>query len=386
MKNTFYERIKLKPVTTNKNSNYVEISVESISLFAIYTNTDSRKKINSRDLSLYTLFDTFHLQNLYVTISDWSSSEWTYSRKKSKSSTVWPMFGTQEFLAGTLVRYQHSLNFTQFPPPFATEHNENPRSLLRALSGSGILCNSQSLETMELLYMMEETILINPRQHHPLCRLDYFLQNILSYSKSPYSSIIKKSMEGIFANLHAEGLKGDNIIRKASWVHAKRLISNKKSLWIHHGFRYLYLLPGYTSTVPLHTLMGYGNMTLDYMDLTVKACPWSEYSYIHVQEGQNDKIYDIHNQSINVTLSIDTDFKPLPNDSTQPVLGIERVILGNTRFANDGTFETRIYSNGRVDCTVNASIVELYPNVIRPLLQTLKISLVHGEGAGDGRF
>jgi len=305
--------------------------------------------------------------------------------------------------------------------------------LLRLLSTNGLLCENVQMD--DILRSNEPTSTsMSTSTHHDdssghkknesrliVIPNDAFT---LCHSVSLYNMIISSSpcrdKLGILSKFHLSSLNEADVTNRAVWMSVHKYSgndsnsnsNNSNKVSIKWGIRFKKQL--YKSSVSLGDLMidkkfpshskdSSSTNSNSNKNVYLEHCPMSSSSTIITRKSDN--LMKEHNLQMGATsmgeelIQMDNDFG---NNTKLRAMGIERHVLRRNGVAHFGTFQSRIYVDGSTDfCQkhnlsptvgnkeegdkglVNVSVVDYYPNIVRPIFHSLKAFVVSGSNSDD---
>ena len=364
------------------------------------------------DAMLLSIMNKYNLDSLSISIS--SSSE------------------TPSFPVGTAVQFTSSHANANANANANDNANDGIEyNLMRILSSKNLLCERVQLEPLHSGKIKavqlnhnnnhggsssSSKIVMLPNDAFSLCHSSALMEQIISSSPC-------RGFSGVYSKLQAD-LNEFDIVDRATWVNVtvERLAlveggqgqgqgqgqAARTITRIEKGLRFGRLVSSATRNqqqvqVNLATLLGTGTGTgtgagTNGQGDLIHQCPLMKSSNIIVRNGNETVKHDLKSAAMDMQQGMSFE-----QSHSSSKLGIQRNNERLNGMANEGMLQTRVYYRGgggdgagagAGTCSdddddtssIDVSLVDVYPHIVSPIYHTMRIMLVQGIGAGDGKI
>ncbi len=386
----YHESITIDPYNQGPNSKGVKVSLHTKAVYNITSTANDEQNLlmNGKDSFLISILEKLQLNSFSVSISDSSDSYMSLSDLYKRNSL--PIFTKPlTFPVGTTVQYNPSLNI-------ATSNNIttiDEKALLRLLSNSGFLC--QNVQLNDQLRSNHPTstggpistdntrIIMIPNDAYTLCHTK-ILHKIIA-SSSPCQDKF-----GVFSKFQFQTWNHANVFHKAAWMNVYK-DNNLGIIEIEWGIRFQKRLLHKNDASLVDILMDRSSLPLHESNLEgvyLEHCPLTKSSTVF--NGISNRKYNLKLNPIAMNeelLNLDV------IDDDKAIIGIDRHVLRPSGIAHFGTFQSRYYfhcnsrceSNDRSEVGVDISILEHYPNIVKPIFHKAKAFIIGEEKDGSSK-
>jgi hypothetical protein len=444
----FHERITLDPFNKSPYLKGVKSTIETKTIIPHNVNASSEQSKSNMTLLptpqnalLISILDELQLDSFTISTSDSSDSSISLPRAvdveidTTNNSNVWSS-SPLTFPVGTAIQYTEmssaaSVNYGS--GGVNHESGDFEKTLLRVLSKDGLLCNNVPLdEKLQTIYPTSiknssslgnknskstsssihstntntNTIMIS-NDAYTLCHIESLYRMIIASSPC-------RDQVGVFSKFDFHTMNDGHVFQKASWMSVKRIMKDKHhAIEIDWGLRYqkriMRLLPlemqkqkqKQTNQVSLSDiLLQTNNNNNNAVSDLLQSCPLSTSSAIIVsrQHGHDNQTYDLKSKDMDMRTNIVSLDDSMSNFGT---IGTQRSVKRPSGVAHFGAFHSKYYFDCDKVCQTNydttttllsaaegidVSILEYYPNVVKPVFHTFKAYLMSHEANQNGEF
>lgn len=424
-----HERIFITPASNDPKR--VQLRFETNSFFPLSGLQSSFKTPTNE--ALISVMKDFQLASLSISISDSSDQNISQSQIRERNiqmslESSYKSYSFESFPVGSTLTYK----------TIDPMHSINQVDLMRRLSQKHLLGKMFPIQEqldVELAVEKSEPVsdfqgrrrIFIPQYAYTLCHTQDLL-NILAMG-SPC-----RNQAGIWNKFPVDLLNEDSIQKKTAWMYIER--DFETGLSITQGVRFLKFLDWSKEKFSLADILSYEDYDEDSEEeeeyeedeedwedksehyekesaekVFLEACPLMDSSKIVIT--RNDPIAEfqgVFNEIDGDTFDFQSGLLEMTNDiiafaqqefaSTPSKLGLQRTVSRTKGPSNEGTFLTRIYSDGSFDVEsdrgmscdqrsqsgVNVTIYNDFPAIMKPILHSLRVFSVQGKGAGEENF